>query len=65
VFKRLKRIEALLEQFLEYEKKCLEIVVHRDLEYRRPWKCPHPECTIEQPHWHTVVMAAPTAEVKP
>ena len=75
VFKRLKRIEELMERFLANEEECLKIVRKRWLEYemdraaakiaeKTPWKCPHPGCPIEQPHAHTIVMTPSDTEEK-
>ena len=66
MFKRLKRIEALLIELLTNERECLQIVRSRrieialmDAEARKPWKCPHAGCAIEPPHWHTIAMLPP------
>jgi hypothetical protein len=75
MFKRLKRIEALMERFLANEDECLKIVRRRELEYKldkafaqgeasKPWKCPHPECTVELPHAHAILMTPSSDGVK-
>jgi len=67
MFKRLKRIEALLERIVDDEDECLRIVQRREIEYKlekslaqaevgKPYKCLHPGCTIELPHAHVVAM---------
>ena len=69
MFKRLKRIEALMEQFLANEEECLKIVRKRWLEYemdraaaqiaeKTPWKCATPGCAVQPPHAHVIIVAS-------
>lgn len=70
MFKRLKRIEALLTELLTNERECLQIVQSRrvqlaleDADRAKPFKCPFPECAIAPYHVHMVaVPASPASE---
>ena len=61
MFKRLKRIEALVREFVEMERRIEEIVQRREIKYalwdarnNALWKCPFPECTVQPYHLHTL-----------
>jgi hypothetical protein len=75
MFKRLKRIEALLSEMVEMERRVEEIVQRREIRYALwdardaiPWKCQAPDCAISWPHSHTIAMlppaSTPSGEVK-
>lgn len=68
MFKRLKRIEALLTEQLTNERECLQIVRSRRIEIalmeaqdRRPFKCPWPDCAIAPYHVHMIAEESPAA----
>jgi hypothetical protein len=61
MFKRLKRIEALLTELLSAEHECLQIVQSRrlqmeleDVQREVPWKCPFAECAVGPYHLHVL-----------
>ena len=61
MFKRLKRIENLMNELVQIERRVEEIVQQREIKYAlwearqdQPWKCHFKECAVEPYHLHVL-----------
>lgn len=68
MFKRLKRIEELMREFIDIERRVEKYIIRNQLEVEaymtnsaKPWICQKPDCSIGWFHVHSIVESSPAS----